>query len=290
MLGGDRAPCASNASRDVVVGILESLSPEQMKSLQRDYGYRVPAVVRVAFKKESGQWRAFRSGFDDPDQLRAAPGLFPSPMEWTVASGGGPRGRIESASPPQWTTYGDVGIQLISPGRSIPRIGRPDSAFEQWGSSGPVYQPLIVVSQPNTRDPEGWRRISADGSPSKLAVADFRARIVKENPASKFDISRVTVLKAYRSRSGAVLLAIALAGTLPADEVPGTEWSPHWFVVGPSGVHRFLGSGLMLIDAGDYGNDGRNEVVFAESGYDRDGYIMFLDGFSRSVEFAWNYH
>jgi len=211
-------------------------------------------------------------------------------MDWTIAFDGAPHGRIHSASPAQWTRYGDVGIQLITAGQSVPTIGRPDSAFEQWDASGPVYRPLILVSHPFTRDPEGWTRVKTQYNVPKPLALEFCAHIDSENPAIGRNRCGVKAIKAYSSRSGILLVALALAGKPPAEEVPGVEWSPHWFAAAPSAAPRFLGSGLILIDAGDYDGDGHSELVFMESGYDRDGYIMFTDNFTRSVEFAWSYH
>ena len=72
--------------------------------------------------------------------------------------------------------------------------------------------------------------------------------------------------------------------------MPGPEWGPHWFIVDRSGAAKFLGSDLLLVDAGDYDGDGRTELVFRKSGYDYDGYVLFFDGFARSAEFGWSYH
>jgi len=67
-----RAPSASDANGQVVVGILESPPPEQLESLRRKYGTRASGLVRIAFKKDSGGWQAFRSDFSDAGQLKAA--------------------------------------------------------------------------------------------------------------------------------------------------------------------------------------------------------------------------
>lgn len=106
---GGAARSASGASGEVVVGILEYPAPEQLESLQRKYGSRIPAVVRVAFKKESGRWQSFRSDFGDPNRLKAATQFFPTKMSWTIAFDGKPRGRIESATTAEWSAYGDIG-------------------------------------------------------------------------------------------------------------------------------------------------------------------------------------
>lgn len=47
---------------------------------------------------------------------------------------------------------------------------------------------------------------------------------------------------------------------------------------------------MMLVDAGDYDNDGESELLFAITDYNRGGYKLFYDKFTKSVEFKFNYH
>jgi hypothetical protein len=72
---------------------------------------------------------------------------------------------------------------------------------------------------------------------------------------------------------------------MPGD--PG--WATHTFFLSGDGV-RYLGSGLSLVDAGDYDADGAAEVLFWSTGYNDDGYVLFYDGLSRHAEFFWSYH
>jgi len=62
------------------------------------------------------------------------------------------------------------------------------------------------------------------------------------------------------------------------------------FVVTPEHQVRFLGSGMWFVDAGNYGEDGKTEVVFSIGGYNRDGYKLFYDDFKQSAVFEFNYH
>jgi hypothetical protein len=48
---------------------------------------------------------------------------------------------------------------------------------------------------------------------------------------------------------------------------------------------------MTLLDAGDYDNDGRSEVVFLLSqGDDTDGFVLFDGDFEKSVVLTWHYH
>jgi hypothetical protein len=88
-----------------------------------------------------------------------------------------------------------------------------------------------------------------------------------------------------------VLFGLELSKSVPqADELPGPERQAHWFAGDTPQTLKFLGSGLALIDAGDYDGDGHSELVFAKSGYNHDGYVLFSDDLAHSAEFGWSYH
>jgi len=43
----------------------------------------------------------------------------------------------------------------------------------------------------------------------------------------------------------------------------GGPFDAQWYVVEPTGAIRFLDSGMRLVDAGDYGRDGKSELLFS---------------------------
>jgi|SRR5579871_4992136 len=278
------------AGDNVVVGVLENLSPNLQARIQQAYGTAARSVIRVAFRRVADGWEAFPDDIGNLDQLQSASQQFPVSLDWTVAFDGKSLGRIQSARPKQWLAFSDVGLQLPLAGEQLPHVGQPGSDFAQWGADGAVYRPLILVSAPNVQDPDGWQRAAEDDSLVSRGMDAFRAAVQKENAKFRLEDGQVVLLKAYRSRSGTMLFALLASGQAPApDEVPGPEWSPHWFVDDGSGEVRFLGSELMLVDAGDYAGDGHSELIFAKSSYDYDGYLMFYDDFRRSAAFGWNY-
>ena len=70
----------------------------------------------------------------------------------------------------------------------------------------------------------------------------------------------------------------------------GEAFVAQWFVIDPGKEIKFLGKGMRLVDAGDYDNDGKSEVVFSIEGYDRGGYRIFYDDFKRNATFEFGYH
>ncbi|HXQ39715.1 MAG TPA: hypothetical protein VN821_00510 [Candidatus Udaeobacter sp.] len=290
LLAGVTAAAPARAGDSIVVGVLENLSPNLQARIQQAYGTAATSVVRVAFRRAADGWVAFPDDIGNLDQLQSASQQFPASLDWTIAFDGKSLGRIESARPKQWLAFSDIGLHFLLAGERVPHVGNPGSDFAQWGADGAVYRPLILVSAPNVQDPDGWQRAAGDDSLVRSGMDSFRAAVQKENTKFKLEDGKGELLKAYRSRSGSLLFALIVTGQAPApDEVPGPEWSPHWFVTDSSGQVRFLGSELLLIDAGDYGGDGHSELIFAKSSYDYDGYLMFYDDFRRSAAFGWNY-
>jgi hypothetical protein len=56
------------------------------------------------------------------------------------------------------------------------------------------------------------------------------------------------------------------------------------------GVVRYLGSGMFLVDAGDYDSDGKSELVFCINSDNRGGYRIYYDDFKKTAEFEFRYH
>jgi hypothetical protein len=279
------------ADDDVVVGILEHLSPAQKKRLDDAYGDVGPAIVRVAFRKQAGRWQALPSDIGDLDQLKAATRNFPQKLDWTIAFDGKARGHLRSAAPPQWNFYSDVGVELVPRGSKVIAIGHPSTGFERWDSDKPVHRPLVLVTRPDTGDPDQWKPAKLDDTWSAAGIARLRAEVKAEASGLRFRDKDVKLVKAYGSKSGRVLFGLELSKSVPqADELPGPERQAHWFAGDTPQALKFLGSGLALIDTGDYDGDGHSELVFAKSGYNHDGYVLFSDDLAHSAEFGWSYH
>jgi hypothetical protein len=48
--------------------------------------------------------------------------------------------------------------------------------------------------------------------------------------------------------------------------------------------------GLELVGAGDFDGDGQSELLFWQSGYNEDGYLLFSSGLKQKAKYLWGYH
>ncbi len=69
-----------------------------------------------------------------------------------------------------------------------------------------------------------------------------------------------------------------------------SQFSVQWFAVPPLGKPKFLAENLVLLDAGDYDNDGKSEVIFMIDRYNRGGYEIYWDDFNKHAIFEFNHH
>ena len=97
----------------------------------------------------------------------------------------------------------------------------------------------------------------------------------------------------YVSSRGWRLVTLSLQNYRCEGPSGGGEHDPYAeqeFAISPAGAFAYLGAGLRLVDAGDYDNDGHSEMLFAVSGYDAGGYVLFYADFTRHADLKFAYH
>jgi hypothetical protein len=191
-------------------------------------------------------------------------------------------------------------MEYITSHDPIPSVGKKSADYAGFFSDTPVYRPLVAISQPNFADPNRWK--PAQPSPGQIATTrqQFRSRFPKvtncRNPDEnvprpwKYRDEDIQVTRAYSSKDGWSLIELNLTGY--ACDGPlgyGDEFDGQWYVIGPSGEPNFLGADMWLVDAGDYDNSGKSEVLFSIKAYNTGGYRLFYRDFTRSAEFLFHY-
>ena len=163
-------------------------------------------------------------------------------------------------------------------------------------------RPLVVVSQPNTADPDGWKRL--DSAPEDVAQSVrqvFRKQFPHVSLCKDEEIIRkkwnypdsaIRILATYGSNKGSLLIETDLndGGCTYVDD-PNDPGSAPWFLVTQDGQIRRIGSFMTLLDAGDYDNDGMSELIFQYNRpEDIDGFLLFDAKLHKRAEILWTYH
>jgi hypothetical protein len=167
---------------------------------------------------------------------------------------------------------------------------------------GKTRRPLVVVSKPYGRDPDGWKRSSQlpDGITTLVRAAfrhDFphidrckEEQIVQHN--WKFPDSALEIPIAYVSNKGSYVVEASLnAGDCGFVNDPDDPLSNPWYFVSAEGSIRRFGSFISLLDAGDYDNCGRSELIFFLSQpEDTEGFVLYDANLRKQVSLVWTYH
>jgi hypothetical protein len=74
------------------------------------------------------------------------------------------------------------------------------------------------------------------------------------------------------------------------DTEAGFDIDDPWFFVDTKKAVSYLDSGVWLVDAGDYDNDGKSELIFSINREDEGGYEIWYDDFKKHTAFRFSYH
>jgi hypothetical protein len=267
---------ATGASQQqTILGILEDVPPRY--SGQSD----IPAV-RVAFQKRSTEWEASPAISDDRAELT-----------WTIAFNGKNVGQLVTRNRKERGGYADIGLQDIISTGSVPTVGKRSEMYGGFLSTA-VYRPLIANSQPYFEDPEGWKH--AQLPPDLIAAVRRRFRQTfpkvtncknpEENVAKPwlYNDGNIKITNVYSSRKNWFVVQVLLE-PYRCDGPQDDEFIDQWFVITPDDKITLFGRAMWLVDAGDYDNDGKSEIVFSIAGYDRGGYELFYNDFQKHATF-----
>ena len=254
-----------------------------------------PRAVRPLFAKKNTEWLALNS-------KEAAAGFGLDRIEWTAAFDGKNIGQFISTDPrkdisPEWT-YPRDHLHVLESGKALPEIKNKLKAFSGW-CDAPQYYPIVLVSEPNFQDPEKWKRAAASVADKKELFRAFKeatknaslCQVSKNDKPKPYNYGQddLQIMAAYRNTQNEQLVSVTLRKQYFAcDSELGWPETPIWFLL--NNTFRHIGNNLTLIDAGDYDKDGKSEVLFWYSGYNRDGYVLFYNDFKNKADFIWSYH
>lgn len=279
-------------AQNVILGILE----ESKGHYFGDPNYR---DVRVIFEKKGNAWEAFRSDCDDQSCLKSVVSTYPIETKWTITFDGRSVGQVVSRAQSEFRWYSDVGQQLIISTNEVPAVGARSAEFGGY-TEGSVYRPLVANSQPYFADPDKWKPLALPAETRTVLQHAFRQKFPKLCRISPNDESTlkdfpyqnedVAVAKAYASRLGLIVARLHLGAVDCQDTEAGFDIDDPWFLVDAARSVRYLDSGMWLVDAGDYDNDGQSEVIFSINRENEGGYEIWYDHFKKHSTFKFGYH
>jgi hypothetical protein len=282
---------ASGQHPEVIVGVLEDHP-----------GLRAGASnfwrVRALFEKEGREWKALPNPCTDLPCLKALPRLYPKEVRWTIAFDGRNLGQVTARTLSEFLDPDSVGAEQITSSGPVPTVGKRSLSNAGFYYS-PTYRPLVAVSRPNFKDPDVWKPSHIPEERINALRRRFRAQFPRvsncKDPTE--DVQKpwhyrdedVRLGKTYSSKENWSIAELHLTGWKCSDIEDGSPFLTQWYTIAPTGEIRFLGSGMWLLDAGDYDGDGKSELLFMVSGFAKDGFRLFYRDFSKSVEFTF-YH
>jgi len=277
---------SDNTKGRIYIGILDDAREEMINWKPAVAQQR---IIRPAFEKAVLGWKQV-----DTSSL-------PAHMNWTIAFDGKNLGDVETQA---GSGEGFTPVQnILTPASLVPTVGSPSQQFAGLMAIGPtkVRRPLIAVSKPYFKDPDGWKKTKLPDEIAGLVRTAFRREYphvdrCKDEQAVernwKFPDSALSFPTAYASNKNSFIVQASLnAGDCGWVDQPDDPLSQPWFFLSANGTVRRIGSFMKLLDAGDYDGDGKSEVVFLVSqGENTDGFMLFDANFENQVSLLWHYH
>ena len=254
--------------------------------------------VRVLFEKNGAEWQAFPSECPDEACLKTVSSKYPGEVTWTIAFDGRDIGRVTARTPKEFDSYSHLGLQEVISTGPVPTVGKRSAEYGGFADAV-VYRPLVAVSQPNFKDPESWKPSQPAAEVIRLVRQRFRTKFPSVSNCTRradgaekpwpYRDENIRILKTYSSNRHWSVTQVRL-GEYGCDGPPDDPFLDYWFAISPANEIKFLDSGMWLVDAGDYDNDGKSELVFSIARDNRGGYELFYNDFAKQVSFEFGYH
>jgi hypothetical protein len=252
-------------------------------------------AVRVIFERRGEEWTPFLNNCRNRTCLKTATSHYPRELSWTITFDGRKVGNVTSRTPTDFAWYGSIGQQEITGKDPVPAVGAKSPEL-----NGLPYRPLIANSKPYFKDPDAWKPATLPPTATAVLRQAFRKKFPNLCRSSKADHSKlepypyrnedVKLVKSYRSVSGWIVARLHLDAIDCNDVEAGDDIDDPWFVMDADKSIKYLDSGIWLVDAGDYDNDGKSELVFSINRENEGGYKIYYDDFRKHTTFKFNYH
>ncbi len=279
-----------------VIGFLEDHSTS-------DDGIHGPAL-RVAFTRKGSDWSpAVADPGDHAGMNRSAiPGIS-KPQIWGLLDQGKPCGAIATEGWSGSDLYCTNGLLHVT--RSASFRGNRSALYAGW-DGGDRHRPMLALLGPGDAQRTAWHQVPPvlrdlpkiwplfrQAVPAVPRCDDEEERIHPETATTVEDIG---ITAAYANDGGQRLVCAALKPDRVGDcGLPDRSVSDFWFLLSADGkvfqLHMPAGDDAITLTPLEFLRlDGEEIEVFFCSGYNRDGYLLYYDGFQKDAEMFWSYH
>ena len=257
-------------------------------------------IARVMFYKQNNNWSSAA-------HLIASSEQYPDSTNWYITFDGTILGTCTGYK--NFKSVDEVSAfdirdahQLITD-KHVPVAGKPTKEFWGW-DDGPTQRPLVLSTQPIANDPQLWRPFYPQYPAYDTLKQLYGPYLHKYQLSSDKSNFNHLLSKSYKANNGNVLIQCTDYYAIDSVNYPNY---PVWFFVDTMNniinisemidaqyLEKEFGdirqSRAILVDAGDYDNDGNSEVIFFASRYNGDGYVLFYDNFTKILIYDWMYH
>ncbi len=256
--------------------------------------------LRLGFVASGESWTAICKSDANNACLFQAPAV----NRWQVRAAGKEVGKISTQGwfdPSLGAANGLLRVTTVVPLFQGPR----SHAFAGWLDK-PVYRPLLALSQPLPALDPDWTRARATEADARLMlpllqkvrplVPDCRNGDSAGGKGRAVTAADVLVSEVWQDKGVGRLLSASLkpdrvakcdyTGDLLTDVWAHDDGHGHLHPISPLVESETT---HVLIDAGDFAGNGKEEFLFFLSGYNEDGFVLVYDHFTRSARFSWRY-
>jgi hypothetical protein len=239
-----------------------------------DYEPRVrPLFIRVDKKP----WQAAPK-LNDKDPAVT----LPKALSWDVCFSGRSEGHLTA----MLTTNEQSTVAppyLLRADDRAPWRTRRSTDYAGWMAT-PVYKPILLKSSLNSscNDPHKWRQGGNEKARPHLKnlIAELRKKMASPQDSTdfyNFEDKDVRILRSWSSANSGLVVSIQTMAKPRRTET---------FRISKNSDVRYLGSDMMLIDAGDFDGDGSGELLFKRHIGKKDIYDLYSDS-SHLAESIW---
>lgn len=259
--------------------------------------------ARVAFQRTpTAGWVPALPRAHSPNELAAAHDALPSTIAWHACRDGRPLGSVVS-NPRDYQLFSDLGTHRLGSTPPFVPKSRYDHRFQMFGGARAI-RPFVISTLPNVcaigrtvqqakpptverlvaREMETVRDGRLRGSQAWQVGSWTIVEIDYEVPPNLAAKERILGQLTEEQLRRAKLRKADLSNLLRADTENGTIV----FAVGED--IRMRVASAHLVDWVSVDDDDIPDVLLRTSGYNKDGYVLVYDGFTKQVAFEWGYH